>query len=262
MSPQESPYKSETAEDLGFESKYLLPIWKHNQVLSALKALCQPDPKYPAGIIDSIYFDTLDFKFLREKADSDYLKTKVRLRWYHTLDGQLASSSAFTEIKYRVGARRQKLHFEADIASEDLDQIELQDPILLEFGNSLLKVGVLPFEKLIPMFVVRYTRYRFIDPISGTRIALDSEITVPKVNRAIFPEADLMPDFKLDLAVLEFKAKQPGMPRVATALRHLELRQSSFSKYLEGYLALKGESTCKILDLSIKDGVSAVLNCF
>jgi hypothetical protein len=262
MSLKNCPDKQETAEDLGFESKYLLPIWKHGQVLSALRALCQPDPKYPNGIIDSIYFDTLDFKFLREKADSDYLKTKVRLRWYHTLNGELASSSAFSEIKYRVGTRRQKLHFESNIASESLDQIDLEDPLLLEFGDSLTQVGVLPFEKLLPMFVVRYARYRFIDPISNTRIALDSEISIAKVNRNIFPEAAVMPQFKLDTAVLEFKAKQPGMPRVAMALRHLELRQSSFSKYLEGYLALKGESTCKIIDLSLKDKVGSVLGYF
>src|SRR5690606_22911495 len=70
------------------ELKFTVPVSSTAAVLAWLRGACTPDPKFPCGRVSRIYNDTPDPRSLREKLNSDYLKTKVRLRWYATLDGE------------------------------------------------------------------------------------------------------------------------------------------------------------------------------
>ena len=74
-----------------FEIKYTVPASRVPALCSLLDARCHPDPHYPRGHVRSLYFDTPDLRFLAEKSDGDFLKTKVRLRWYGADAGAPAS---------------------------------------------------------------------------------------------------------------------------------------------------------------------------
>ena len=45
------------------------------------------DGAYSSNIVSSLYYDTRDRRGLYEKLNSDFLKLKVRLRWYTELNG-------------------------------------------------------------------------------------------------------------------------------------------------------------------------------
>ena len=85
-----------------------------------LRHHCLPDPDYPEGLFESIYFDTPQLTAYWEKANGDNLKRKIRVRWYPDTDPATAprphpeipgtTIPAFFEVKDRMGAARDKLH--------------------------------------------------------------------------------------------------------------------------------------------------------
>ena len=79
--------RSELPSDGDHEIKLVLPNRAARSLVRWLRSRCWPDPLYPAATVSSIYYDTPDWRLLREKVNSDFLKTKVRLRWYSDIDG-------------------------------------------------------------------------------------------------------------------------------------------------------------------------------
>jgi hypothetical protein len=68
-------------------------------------------PFFPETV-SSIYFDTWGWKSLSEKINSDYLKTKIRFRWYSDIAYQLHYAPSFAEAKFRIGTKRKKIRIQ------------------------------------------------------------------------------------------------------------------------------------------------------
>ena len=77
-------------------------------MLQHLERVCATDGQYSANIISSIYFDTVNHDFAMEKAASDYLKTKIRVRWYADSEGSGEIGKCFLEVKRKIGSTRLK----------------------------------------------------------------------------------------------------------------------------------------------------------
>ena len=65
-----------------YELKFTVPPQSTAAIEAWLNASCCPDDAHPTNTVSSIYYDTPDWRHLREKANGDYLKSKLRLRWY------------------------------------------------------------------------------------------------------------------------------------------------------------------------------------
>lgn len=211
-----------------YELKYTVANNRLGSVLALVGALCRPDQQYPAATISSIYYDTRDLRLLGEKVNSDYLKTKARLRWYRGEDGRLAGT-AWAEAKYRVGSTRSKFRAASAYPPDYLDAADLGDPELLGLPTLLAERGVVVSEQLLPSLLISYTRRRYVEPVSGFRIAVDGDIRMPRANRALLPSA--LPT-RLQSAVIECKGTSQELPRTLQPLFRLGLRKVSFSKYL------------------------------
>lgn len=212
------------------EHKFTIDARQADAIRRWLGSLCPGDPVFPYGMVNSIYFDTPSLAHLLEKINSDYLKTKVRLRWYDAGNGP--ASSAFLEAKFRMGSRRYKTRVEVPVEGEWLSSVPLDDPALRRIPERLRGLGVPVAAALRPVMWIRYRRDRFVDPITRTRISLDTDITVPAVNHELFDSASPLP---LDVAVVEIKGQGSDVPRVLRHLMTLGGRKTSFSKYLACY---------------------------
>lgn len=219
---------SEAIGSLEHELKYLLPSGRAGILRSALERRCRPDPRYPEGIVASIYYDSLRLHSLREKIDSDYLKTKIRVRWYEDAATGEAVGEAFAEAKHRIGSRRNKFRRSLEVraswlAKQRLTRRELRAlPLALPGGNLSLQ------QPLFPLIVVRYRRLRYVEPYSGVRISLDMAIGPGAVNPLF---AARRSERKLPVAVLEVKGKSRRLPANLRWIRGLGCRRASFSKY-------------------------------
>jgi hypothetical protein len=213
------------------ELKFTFPAGRVHMVRRRLESLCRRDPKFPAAIVWTIYYDTPALVSLGEKVNSDYLKRKIRVRWYSDLEGRI-SGPAFVEAKLRVGTRRSKERARLPYPAEQLATWDLQDPRLLSFPLMLRDKGILGQDSWQPVMLIRYRRDRFIEPLSGSRVSLDTDISAAAVNRRFVSATDLSP---LATAVFEVKGASDELPVALRSLLPLGLHKRSFSKFLVVY---------------------------
>jgi VTC domain len=214
------------------ELKYLLPQSRAPFAKAWLASVVRPEREYPPALVITTYYDTPRLELLDEKIDSDYLKTKVRVRWYGPLDRRPATGPVFAECKLREGATRDKQRVVADIRPADLESLPLSArlwPALLDGLRG--EVPHLPAD-LAPVMQMVYARHRFTDGASA-RVALDTDISVVAVNPARLscpPRADSLP-----WAVFEYKGHGADLPARLGPVTRLGARRSAFSKYLACY---------------------------
>jgi len=221
------------------ETKYVLDAGSAPRVIEWLKLRCRPDPSHPCETISSIYYDTPDWRFLREKVNSDFLKTKVRLRWYSDVNDRDPSEVSFAEAKFRSGSLRRKIRVKTEYTGEWIVGVSLADPLLLSVRHLLGTEGFPSMGLLLPVFQVSYVRDRLLDPLSGMTVCVDSRIRAPRVNPQMVPRAN---PFSLRKAVVELKGDGQDLPTLLRSLCSLGCRRSSFSKYMSCY--------SKIMDLT------------
>lgn len=222
------------------ELKFTIGNSRAQRIIAWLESVCRPDPEYPRATVSSIYFDTLRWHTLGDKLNSDYLKSKFRLRWY-ALPGRspAAGDPVFAEAKFRIGVIRHKLHVRAPYSADWIQNVALEAPPLRDFPRFLQTQGVPVRHDLFPAFVVSYQRRRYIDPVSGARLCMDSEIRAPRVNHALLPGAAPV---RLEIAAVEVKGACAELPEHLHTLTDLGCRKTSFSKYAVCYQKMMGEN--------------------
>lgn len=213
------------------ELKFSLPASRVHIARRRLERLCRRDPKFPSAIVWTIYYDTPALDSLGEKLNSDYLKRKIRVRWYSDLNGRV-TGPAFVEAKLRVGTRRSKERARLPYPAEELATWDLQDPRLLGFPLMLRDKGILGQDSWQPVMLIRYRRDRFIEPLSNSRVSLDADISAAAVNRRLVSAIDLSP---LATAVFEVKGASDELPVALRSMLPLGLHKRSFSKFLVVY---------------------------
>ena len=213
-----------------FELKFVGERWRGESVRRWLRLVCRPDPAFPESTVYTVYYDTPTLDGLREKRNSDYLKTKLRLRWY--LVGERVMDPAFLEVKSRFGSRREKRRVPLPFQSSWLTRGSLDIPSLRRVPPLLRHAGFVAPDDFRPVLLVRYRRHRFIEPQTGLRASLDCGIDAPAVNRAEGLTPVLLP---LPVTVFEFKGQRDHLPESLRALTTLGFRKASFSKYAACY---------------------------
>ena len=210
------------------ETKFVFDAHMATHVLGFLHARCHPDRVHPTGIVSSVYYDMPDWQHLGEKLNGDYLKSKVRVRWYSDLATRRPVGNAFLELKVKIGALRHKLRLETDVPATRLAVIPLNSREMLRLPRLLRLEGVPLSGSLIPVFESSYARRRFVEPTTRARLSLDTDIRVSRTNGARLPHARPLPSRQ---AVFEMKGELDDLPASLADLRKLGCRKQAFSKY-------------------------------
>lgn len=225
------------------ERKYLCAAGQSDVIGAWLEHACLRDPRFPRAVVSSVYFDTPDLAFYREKQNGDFLRWKIRLRWYE--DGATAPAGAdhpgvtgcFLEVKQKEGSVSRKRRF-AIPAPPALDKGEpLGDDGISALAARAGELGCSPPGPLVPVLLVRYRRRRFFDPRSLARLSLDTGIVCTHANPAIVTGS---PPAHLAVTVLEVKGGDGAFGRCIEPLAG-RLSPGSFSKYAACLESLLGE---------------------
>ncbi|MFC1599335.1 VTC domain-containing protein, partial [Candidatus Omnitrophota bacterium] len=219
------------------EIKFVFSNSRTDVLIQWLESMCQSDPEFPVGVVSSIYYDTAHWVSLREKINSDYVKTKVRVRWYSGLNGGEEATDSYVEAKYKIGCQRKKVRVKIPYSGEWLSSIQLDERKLLEMPFFLRSKGVSLDHTLRPVFQITFKRRRYIEPLTGSRMCIDYAIAVPKVNWNILPRIN---PFCLNTSVFEIKGRLSNLPESMHPLINLGCREESFSKYAFCYQKIMG----------------------
>ena len=199
-------------------------------MLRWLRLACRPDPAFPESTVLTVYYDTPGLDCLEEKRNSDYLKTKLRLRWYRV--GGRVGDAAFLEVKARFGARREKRRVAVPFQPAWSARGSLDVSSLRRVPRLLRPAGIVMRDDYRPVLLVRYLRHRFVEPRTGLRASLDGEIQAPAVSRT----EGLVPNpIPLPVTVFECKGARDHLPESLRVLTTLGFRRASFSKYAACY---------------------------
>ena len=222
------------------ELKFTCEAFSAPFIKRGIESVCIADSNFSENVISSVYFDTSDWLFAMEKASSDYLKSKVRLRWYessHKNDNQ-KSSKCYLEFKQKIGSKRTKnrilMPFSGDHALQSLAEVECQEMIQQHIKE---QAPELSGYNVTPKFVVRYSRSRFDEPFSNTRISFDTGIHAFSVSNDCPQQATHV---FLTESVLEVKGKVDDLPCPLRSFHGGKLRKAAFSKYFESFKLISG----------------------
>ena len=167
---------------------------------------------------------------LDEKANSEYHKTKFRLRWYGLPSANDGKIPAFFEIKQKIGIQRRKVRKAVDVSAIALQPGAEGWHEFEALAEQASELGWSPVDMLFPMIVVRYDRFRFVEPRSGAQIAVDTHIHFTGINPRFFPGSGPR---VLRHGVLEIKSATGEIPRTLWAIKSRVNVRDSFSKYEE-----------------------------
>jgi VTC domain len=220
------------------ELKFTLPAARAHLARRRLVSLCRRDPEFPAAIVWTIYYDTPALASLGEKINSDYLKRKIRVRWYSDIEGHVAGP-AFVEAKLRLGTQRAKVRARLPFPAEEIARWDLQDPRLLTAPHVLREQGVLGHASWQPVLLLRYRRDRFIEPVTRSRISLDADLRGAASNPRFLSAPTLSP---LATSVLEVKGSGEELPAALRPMLSLGMHKASFSKFLVVYTHMRRQS--------------------
>lgn len=213
------------------ERKFTAPTDRVEQALLLLGHFCAPDSKYPVGVIKSVYYDTRTLDAYEDKAHGQFLKTKVRARWYAEEKSAQDGMPLFIEVKHRLGGGRRKLRRKLQVSRAWMESVPLDDPALrtLLYDHTRDLGEPLPAD-LFPVICIAYSRHRFVCSSTGARVCLDFDIRAERVNPGIL-SCRACPS--LGSAVFEIKdVGQVDIPWL-DALYGAGFRSRSFSKYGE-----------------------------
>jgi len=223
-----------------FERKFAILPANLDLAYSFLRQICRPDSIYPADRVTSLYFDTADLDQYQKTGSGEFMKNKVRIRWYGSdLKKDTSEVPVYLEIKQREGfaSSKQRRKF---IASKNL----LETGRLLEgildkttISQTLASLGYFTEKSLRPVILISYRRYRYSEIQTGVRVSFDRDI------RATVVAADLgrhSGEVRLENGVIEVKGPSIDLPVTLRRLRFLDIDWSRFSKYgncMDAYFA-------------------------
>ena len=221
----------EEKNKLRYERKFLLDNFTINNLGDLRNFLpINFNVHYQRRQINSIYFDTSNYRLFEESLNGMSNKIKIRIRYYGLLEKLMYPK---LEIKKKSGLMGEKYLFNLD------------SKILIENDFSLANVKInninfndMNFIKILePKVIISYTRDYFISSCNRYRLTLDRNI-----NFKYFGQNDIKTNFLNELyycfnkTILELKYSRSDENIAHKITRGLPARLTSNSKYL---LALK-----------------------
>lgn len=222
------------------ETKYIITSWQHDKLLEALKNRMEPD-KFGVTRICNIYFDTDDYRVIRDSIEKPKYKQKLRLRTYGVPQ---YDSPAFVELKKKLNGivykRREIMpYIDAMRLLINREKPEKQTQILREIEWVLDTA-----EGLGPAMVLCYDRCAYVgveDP--ELRMTMDTNITyrIHDFDLSLGSYGDTLMDSSR--YVLELKTNGAMPLWLAEAFDRLFIYPGSYTKYGNAYkkMLMEGE---------------------
>lgn len=213
------------------ELKFHVPSHRTPGLRQWLNQAFRPHPRHAVSMICSIYFDTPEGLSMREKVQSDYFKTKYRVRWYADELGRHLPLPAFIEIKEKHGAVRRKYRAPLPQAPSELAAVPLEDALFTGLFQAHLPASApKPPANLLPLMELNYIRHRYQHHAFTEAFCLDSNIRCVRTRAGRLPPGHSTP---LAHDVFEQKglAQNPVPP--LQALPRFDVQRASVSKFYE-----------------------------
>lgn len=187
---------------------------------------------YPNRQINSLYYDSNDFRALEDSLSGASIRKKVRFRWYGKTE---CSSNPTLEFKCKQGHLSWKILHKTKYFI-DFNATTWNDAYLDEKEKTIADVNkTLPLSNARPTSLVSYSRRYFESADRRLRITLDNDLTFR--DQTMFPSPNIHFSRQLpEKLVLEIKVAENDSTLLQELYKTLPFVPRRFSKYCESLL--------------------------
>ena len=211
------------------EKKYILSLLQREKLLKEAGDRLVRD-RFGHSVILNLYFDTPDYRIVRQSLDKPVYKEKLRLRSYGVPSPE---SPVFLEVKKKfrevVYKRREAMPLSEVERYLESGRIRSHSQIIHEI-DWMFRC----YPDLHPRAFISYERDAYCGD-GGLRMTFDEQILFRRedldLRQGVYGEA-LLPE---DCCILEIKTLGAMPLWLANALDHIQARPGSFSKYGTAY---------------------------
>lgn len=222
------------------ENKYLVSDGDLAVLEARLKSVMEPDAHQEGSCyeIRSVYFDDiLDNGMLENDAGLD-CRRKYRIRIYDP-----SADVIHLEIKEKTAGLTKKES--CNLTKEECDRIlDGSIPFRMDCRGPLNKLLLqMRCTKMEPKVIIAYERTAYVHPTGNVRVTFDRNIMASPYCDDFFEERviGMTPVLPSGMHVLEVKYDELLPDYIAQQLQIGKLRQTAFSKYYLGRMAVGGE---------------------
>jgi len=195
-----------------------------------LRQVCRSDKEYPKDRVNSLYFDTADLDQYEKSAAGEFRKNKVRIRWYDSDVAGRRGMPIYLELKSREGfaSSKQRQQFYVPLKSLKLENLSQG---ILDYSTIIETLASFKFfleNRIKPIILISYQRYRFSELQTGMRVCLDYDIRASVVAPELGRRGR---EIHLESGVIEVKGASIELPVTLRYMKQLDVDWSRFSKY-------------------------------
>lgn len=223
------------------EKKYIITLNQRKQLLELISSQICSD-KFGESTVRSLYFDTDDFRLIRNSIDKPVYKEKLRLRSYST---PKADSNVFLELKKKykgvVYKRRETLKYSEAMNYLNTRSKPIDTQIMKEIDWTMNY-----YNGLKPKMFIAYDRTAFYSKEdSNLRITFDKNVRFRNYDLELGKGSYGNLILDSGLFIMEIKILNSMPLWLSNALTKLKIYPSSFSKYGTAYAITKDKNLIK-----------------
>jgi len=227
-----------------FEKKYIIDFQTYEKIKKDLKPYFTTDKygdKNGLYIVSSLYYDSSDFKFYREKIDGEKQRSKLRLRTYKDFNNQslMPKDKVFLEIKKRdnLNVSKKKVLMNEQEAKKFIERPILNKELFDKCDKSekyalTEAVYLKTLYDIRPTVIVTYTRQAFVNKFGPkVRITFDKNIKYREHNLNVHDISCRNYSADPRLIIMEIKYNEILPIWISELIRRHSLFLSTFGKY-------------------------------
>ena len=219
------------SSDYRYEIKFVLDNTRLADVMQWLYNNTTANKSYDNRMVNSIYFDDVDFSSVRDNLAGIAQRNKLRLRWY----GNQKNSLPIFEVKTKNGRLGNKIAYPIKSIKNNIMELNI-DKITSKCTKDLAMHDIILDEHIVPTLQVNYER-EYYETHDSIRITIDHDIQFSDTQlHTILNENN---SFYYPFQVMEIKFEPSMKDKVAKLIKPLHITPKRHSKYLIG-LAILG----------------------
>ena len=217
-------------ENYRYEIKFILNEANYSKAYFIINAKTSMKKDFSNRVVNSLYFDDMNFSSIQDNLIGLANRQKMRLRWY---DNNLLDKRAIFEIKKRNGRLGSKDAFKIDSLYGSIMDLKINEVSNLITKDLLNKEMVLS-EYLQSTLQVSYER-QYYKNFENIRVTIDRNIgfSYPMLQQKMTPNMQLLYPY----SILEVKFDPEDKSAAFSIIKSLGLTPKRHSKYLAGMAA-------------------------